>query len=93
MSVYGICFDESQSGNCGFSCQGFLGGECNIVEEMIEEHGVELSDYSWEVIEFEYGFKRENYESLWKKQVDVFKEKYQWYKSWLSLKIFKTAKE
>jgi hypothetical protein len=36
MSVHGICHDEGMSGNCGFGCRGFQGGECEIPEEIVE---------------------------------------------------------
>lgn len=36
MSIHGVCFDEGQSGRCGLECRGFLGGECDIADEIVE---------------------------------------------------------
>lgn len=36
MSIHGICFDEGQSGNCGTECEGFITGECEVPDEVLE---------------------------------------------------------
>ena len=50
-SIHGICFDEGQSGNCGYECRGFLNGDCDIPDEIIENC---KSDFE-EVLIDEYG--------------------------------------
>ncbi len=42
MSVHGICHDEGMSGNCGWSCRGFEGGECEIPDEIVESRAPEI---------------------------------------------------
>ena len=45
-SIYGICYDEGQSGNCGIECRGLLEGECPIPDEIADIfHDDFLSEY------------------------------------------------
>jgi len=37
MSIHGACFDNGQSGNCGFECSAFMEGDCEIQDEICEE--------------------------------------------------------
>lgn len=51
-STHGVCYDESQSGNCGLECECYLNGECEIEDEIKEttlnkqaDRGIVPSDY------------------------------------------------
>jgi hypothetical protein len=85
VSIHSMCFDEGQSGNCGFECRAFLDGECSVADEMVENCFDELTEEDWETVDLYYGLKKEAYESLRKGQVCKPEKKYTWNKSCLPM--------
>lgn len=57
MSIHGLCFDEGQSGRCGWECRALLNGECSIPEELINE---EITGDQLEILYEIYGLTDTN---------------------------------
>jgi hypothetical protein len=49
--MHGMCFNEGNSGRCGFRCRAFTAGDCHIADEMIFNVPITYSDYL-DAIEF-----------------------------------------
>jgi hypothetical protein len=45
MSIHGLCFDEAQSGRCGFECRAFKQGECEIYKEVVFNAPITFDDF------------------------------------------------
>jgi hypothetical protein len=43
--MHGMCFNEGNSGNCGFNCRAFTSSDCQIADEMIFNSKITYSDY------------------------------------------------
>ncbi len=54
MSTHGACFDNGQSGNCGWECSAFLDGDCDIADEFAD-HGEYLDEEKLQLLDEIYG--------------------------------------